>query len=127
MSSLEVDLVIHTFQISLSPQINLHQKLTCFISKHFLCTIQCTTMKMPLIVYNMHDHDHDHSKVEIVDLKSVTSRTSSSGVSLIAMDCVDLDPHTDRLNSIVWMEMVMTVTVGMALWTVMVVVMNISR
>ena len=84
-------------------------------------------MKMPLIVYNMHDHDHDHSKVEIVDLKSVTSRTSSSGVSLIAMDCVDLDPHTDRLNSIVWMEMVMTVTVGMALWTVMVVVMIISR
>ena len=70
-------------------------------------------MKMPLIVYDMHDHDHDHSKVEIVDLKSVTSRTSSSGVSLIAMDCVDLDPHTDRLNSLVWMEMVMTVTVVM--------------
>ena len=65
-------------------------------------------MKMPLIVYDMHDHDHDHSKVEIVDLKSVTSRTSSSGVSLIAIDA-----HTDRLKSIVWMEMVMTVTVVM--------------
>ena len=92
MSSLEVDLVI-----SSSPQLT-----------HFLCTIQCITMKMPLIVYDMHDHDHDHSKVEIVDLKSVTSRTSSSGVSLIAIDA-----HTDRLKSIVWMEMVMTVTVVM--------------
>ena len=81
MSSLEVDLVI-----SSSPQLT-----------HFLCTIQCITMKMPLIVYDMHDHDHDHSKVEIVDLKSVTSRTSSSGVSLIAIDA-----HTDRLKSIVW-------------------------
>ena len=30
-----------------------------------------------------------------MDLKSVTSRTSSSGVSLITMDCADLDLDLD--------------------------------